>query len=273
MEKLDRPGWAAGMSITSYGVRIGIRVNKPEVLEQIRCYLPPGWKSAPTSIVERLYSLRVGGNGSRPNLRHFNLLYGDLVRLARTDNPGELFERFEADLQLYVAEMARGRLFVHAGTVGWKGQAILIPGPSFSGKTTLVAELVKAGATYYSDEYAVLDRNGHVHAYSKPLAIRDPDNGIQVRHPIESLGGRVGAKALPVGLVVVSNYRPGAHWRYRRLSAGEGLLKLLANTVSAQRQPEVALATLHKVMTSAPAIRAIRGEANSAIRPILDLIG
>jgi hypothetical protein len=34
-----------------------------------------------------------------------------------------------------------------------------------SGKTTLVKELVKAGATYYSDEYAVLGGDGRVSAF------------------------------------------------------------------------------------------------------------
>jgi len=83
-----------------------------------------------------------------------------------------VFEAFETDLQLYVAEMAPRRLFVHAGVVGWRGQAIIIPGRTFTGKTTLVAALVKAGATYYSDEYAVLDVRGRVHPYARPLGIR-----------------------------------------------------------------------------------------------------
>jgi hypothetical protein len=37
---------------------------------------------------------------------------------------------------------------------------------SYSGKTTLVSELIRAGATYYSDEYAVIDERGRVHAIS-----------------------------------------------------------------------------------------------------------
>jgi predicted ATPase len=44
-----------------------------------------------------------------------------------------------------VATEAPRRVFVHAGVVGWKGQAILVPGRSYSGKTTLIAALMKAG--------------------------------------------------------------------------------------------------------------------------------
>ena len=35
MEKIDRLGWAAGISFVSYGLRIGIRVSSPEVLNRL----------------------------------------------------------------------------------------------------------------------------------------------------------------------------------------------------------------------------------------------
>ena len=50
-----------------------------------------------------------------------------------------------------------------AGVVGWENRAIVMPGASFAGKTTLVRAWLEAGATYYSDEFAVLDRAGRVH--------------------------------------------------------------------------------------------------------------
>ena len=67
---------------------------------------------------------------------------------------------------VHVANYAPDRVFVHAGVVAWRGRALVLPGTSFAGKTTLVAELVRAGAIYYSDEYAVLDEQGRVHPYS-----------------------------------------------------------------------------------------------------------
>ena len=186
-------------------------------------------------MVSRLYSLVVGGDGPRPGVRRFHLLYGDAARLARSREVGEVLEAFETDLQLYVAEMAPRRLFVHAGVVGWRGQAVLIPGRSFTGKTTLVAALVKAGATYYSDEYAVLDARGRVHPYARLLGIRE-HGALQraTKYPVSTLGGRAGSKPLPVGLVIVSEYKAGARWRPRQLSAGKGALAVLAHTVSAR---------------------------------------
>jgi hypothetical protein len=120
-------------------------VSERSALERVLERLPPGWKPARSPIVSRLYSLIVGGDGPRPGIRRLSLLYGDAVRLARSREAGEVLEAFETSLQHYVAEMAPRRLFVHAGVVGWREQAVLIPGRSFTGKTTLVAALVKAG--------------------------------------------------------------------------------------------------------------------------------
>jgi hypothetical protein len=78
MEKLDRLGWAAGLVFTAYGVRVGIRVNDPALLPLVAAHLPPGWRPAPSTRVECLFSLLAGGSGSRPSVRRFSLLYGTL---------------------------------------------------------------------------------------------------------------------------------------------------------------------------------------------------
>jgi hypothetical protein len=69
----------------------------------------------------------------------------------------------DAELRMYIALNAPEHVFVHAGVVGVGERAIVLPGRSFAGKTTLVAALVRAGAEYWSDEYAVLDADGLVH--------------------------------------------------------------------------------------------------------------
>lgn len=270
MKKIDRLGWAAGVSFVSHGVRVGVRVNRPEALALVADYFPPGWKPSATAVVERLYSLILGeGDKAERGARRFSLFYRDLVRLARTKNLEEALALFESDLHLHVATEARRRVFVHAGVVGWKGRALLIPGRSRSGKTTLVAELVRAGAVYYSDEYAVLDERGRVHPYPRPLQIRAAETGEQHRHHVESLGGRAGARPLPVGLVIASQYRPKARWRPRQLSAGQGVLEMLAQTVSARNQPEKAFAALEQVATRALILKGARGEASEMVGPLL----
>lgn len=261
MEKVDRLGWAVGFSLKTYGLRIGIRANDPAGLQRVCEHLPYRWEATSSNVVDRLYSIIIGGETRRANVRRLNLLYGDHVRLARSRDVNEVFETLESDLRLVVAEFARRRVFVHAGVVGWKGRAILLPGRSYSGKSTLVAELVKAGATYYSDEYAVIDARGRVHPFHKPLEMRAEDSFKQSKMSVEEIGGKAGVKPLQVGLVLVTRYKRGAKWRPRKMTPGEGVLALLANTVSARRSPERALSTLQKVVATAESLKGPRGEA------------
>lgn len=258
------------MCFVSYGRRVGIRVNQPEVLERLPGFLPPGWKPAASPIVDHLYSLLVGAAAPRSTFRRFNLLYAGPARLARTLKLDEVFESLESHLHLSIAEAARGRLFVHAGVVGWRGRAIVLPGRTFSGKTTLVAALVRAGATYYSDEYAVFDARGRVHPYPIALSVRDETGERSRKYPADALGRPLGVRPLPVGLVALSRYRPGGRWRPRLLSPGQAMLELLANTVAARLRPKAALATLTKVVSQAPMLKGTRGEAGELVAAILD---
>jgi hypothetical protein len=151
---------------------------------------------------------------------------------------------------------------VHAGVVGWNGKAILIPGSSFSGKSTLVAELLRAGATYYSDEYAVIDANGRVHPYARDLRVRSAGAGRIKRMRAADFGAHTGSKPLPVALVISTRFKDGTHWRPRELTRGKAVLELLANTVSARSQPEMALSFLTQAVDSATSMKGVRGEAS-----------
>jgi hypothetical protein len=269
MKKVDSLGWTAGFSLKSYGVRIGIRSNDPATLARVCQHLPSEWESLSSSVVDRIYSIRVGGKGQRAPVRRLNHLYGDHLRLARSFDLDSVFEAFESDVRLLVAELATHRVFVHAGVVGWKGQAIVIPGRSYSGKSTLVAELVRAGATYYSDEYAVFDARGRVHPFSKPLELREEGEYKQRKITAAELGGQSGTKPLPVGLVLMTQFKPGARWRPRKLSAGKGVLEMLFNTVSARRSPEKAFATLQLVTRQAEVLKGVRGNASDLVPAVL----
>ena len=130
-----------------------------------------------------------------------------------------------------------------------------------SGKTTLVKALVEAGATYYSDEYAVFDERGRVHPYPKPLSIRENGGGRPKEMLPEALGGTTGVRPLPVGLVVATSYWEAARWRPRRLLPGRDVMALLAHTVSVRRKPKRALTTSRQAVADALVIKGARGEA------------
>jgi hypothetical protein len=272
MQKVDCLGWAAGFSVRAYGVKIGIRSNRADCVDRVWRHLPHGCKVIPSAIVDRVYSIIIGEEGSTGGRRGLSLLYGDHVTLVRSVNVDEVFDRFESDLRLFVAELAHERVFVHAGVVAWRGKAIVIPGRSFSGKSTLVAELLRAGATYYSDEYAVFDKRGRVHPFPKELEMRVSNDWRQTRVAAESFGSRTGIKPISVSKILVTRYKTGTKWKPRELSDGKAVLALLANTVSARRQPEQALATLQKVVAEARTFQGARGEASELVPSILEIV-
>jgi hypothetical protein len=180
-----------------------------------------------------------------------------------------VLDALEADLQHYVAEMARDALFVHAGVVGWRGGAVLLPGRSGSGKTTLVRELVRAGATYYSDEYAVLDEHGRVHPFPCRLGVRLAD-GRRQAVGLEELEGVVATEPAPVALVVLTSRSATGFWAPRLLSPGQGALKVLAHSVTARRAPAAALTILRRTLHGVMVVESERAESAVAAQAILN---
>lgn len=280
MMKLDRLGWAAGFSFRAYGLTIGVRTNTASILEQLIPHLPYGWEPSDTETVDHLFSMLVGHTsqhatapvrrvGPAGKRRRFHLLYDGILLATRTLDTEELLERFESSIRLKVAENAKRKVFVHAGVVGWKGRAIVVPGRSFSGKTSLVAALVRAGATYFSDEYAVFDRRGNVFPYVKPLSLRLGDDEKQTHVPVEELGGTASATSLPVGHVIVTNYAEGSTWRPRILTGGEAVLAMLAHTVPARRDPQTVLDVLHRVSMRSIVLKGRRGDADATATALL----
>jgi hypothetical protein len=269
MAKIDRLGWAEGMSFTSYGVRVGVRVNDPAILDEVITRLPPGTKPASFTVVDHLYSIIGSTPQPGSKVRRLNLGYWNLLRFARAREFDVVLDAFEAHLQLTVAEHAPRRIFVHAGVVGWKDRAILIPGLSHSGKSTLVDQLIRAGATYYSDEYAVLDSGGRVHPYPRALGMRLPGSDQSQKVRAEDIGATVGVKPLRVGLVVSTSFKDGARWRPREVTRGKGVLELMSNTVAARSQPARALTVLPAALKSARILKGVRGEAGEVVEAIL----
>jgi hypothetical protein len=174
----------------------------------------------------------------------------------------------DAELRNYIALHAPDHVFVHAGVVGVQGRAIVLPGRTLAGKTTLVAALVKAGAEYWSDEYAVLDADGLVHPYPKPLSVRIGAHETD-EQPVETLGGRAGDRALPIALIAFTSYRPGAAWALSARTAGEGAVKLLEHSIAARSRSGQVLAAVRHAATNAVVLEGERGDAGQAASALL----
>ena len=261
--QLDHVAWPARLSFDAHGVRIGLRASDSSALGALQRVVPPGALFDDASTVDALYSLVLARGANR-----MHRLYEDDRCTARNADLEELLTAFQSQLHFKVAVAARTRLFVHAGVVGCESGAIVMPGRSHSGKSSLVEALVRAGATYYSDEYAVLDDDGLVHAFARPLGIRDALGRTQLV-PASALGATIGETPLPVTLVVTTSHVPDALWRPRSMSPGETVLALLENTVAAQSRPADALRILCSAVAGAEGLRGARGDASDIAEVLL----
>lgn len=256
--------------VKSYGVVCIIRTNTADARRSIRSVLRsylPGCeflRSDAAAEHEFFYSWNASGIDSLSN---------NTESIRRRVKRRNLLDLLGSKVRIAVAEYALERVFIHAGVVGWKGRAIVIPARSFKGKTSLTAALVRCGALYYSDEYAVLDKRGRVHPFPKKLSLRGVKNEFeQVDHAVETLGGKAGKRPLPVGMVVVSEYKKGAKWKPEIQNSSGGMMELINNSVSIRRDPKFVLPILSKVVSNALIVKSKRGEAETTAPPILSLL-
>ena len=205
---------------------------------------------------------------SRRGVVGYQLLAGGKI-VAENEELQPILDRLAIDLMVHVANYAPDRVFLHAGVVGWQGRALILPGASFAGKTTLVAELVRAGATYYSDEYAVLDQSGKVHPYARDLQMRQNGTHAQTPVTVAHLKGTAGATPLAASRVVFTQYLESGHWAPEPVSAGMAILEMLRHAIPVQRAPARVMAVLATMMESATALRSERGEASEAAHALL----
>jgi hypothetical protein len=251
------------VSFEAFGVRLELTFDDPALEPRIREILPPGWAPVRPDPGSTAFALR----GTGPDSYQVTVGGSAAVEHASLEVALTLLD---SQMRLSIAASARDWLFVHAGVVVVEDRALLIPGATFTGKTTLVQALVQAGAAYYSDEYAVLDHAGLVHPYARPLSLRSADgSALRERHagPVWSVAGS--EKGVPTAAVVITRYRAGVRWRPTRLSTGQGMLALLANTVPAQARPEESLRTLGRASSSATFLEGERGEAGPVATALL----
>lgn len=182
----------------------------------------------------------------------------------------EVYWWLRRDIDLTVARRSSQRLFVHAGVVGWRGVGIVIPGRGTIGKTTLVAELVRRGAVYYSDTFAVLDEQGWVHPYRSPIEL-DPD-GNEQPHNLRLIREDSATEPLPVGLIVSGAYAPGIEWRPRVLRGPRAALPLIDNTVPAREEAPRIQQIMAGVARDAVVLLGSRAEAEEVAVLLLDII-
>ena len=160
---------------------------------------------------------------------------------------------------------------VHAGAVMLHGRALLIPGSSHAGKSSLVAELLRRGAAHLSDEYALVDEEGRVHSYPRPLLLRNGSPRQTLVLPSD-LGARFQTEPAEVGWILAVDYDPEASWNVKPVSQGEAVMLLLRNTPHEMEQSPEMIELFTRCASAADCYAGTRGDVVEAAERILKLV-
>ena len=160
---------------------------------------------------------------------------------------------------------------IHAGAVLLNGRVLLLPGATHSGKSSLVAELLKRGATYFSDEYALIDLEGCVHPYPRPLLLR---NDSLKQFPVlpSEWNAPIGDGPAPVGWMMSLKHQSSSGWSAVGISQSEAVLTLLQNTPHTLADSPDLVQRFQRAVASATCYAGCRPEVSQAVDHILRLI-
>lgn len=251
----------------AFGVSWELRSDSASLHHTLLERLPPGAEPRGGSNVERTYALRTLPATIAERDASF-LLLADGRPLVRSSDFSEIADAFEENLRWLIAERSPRRVFLRAGVVGWRDRAIVIPGGRGTGKSLLVRALMAAGASYLSDDYAVLD-GSMVEPYPSRVPYwPSPSHGLACW--LQEFAAAREPKPVPVGVVLFAPYQPGAVFRPKLISRGKALLGMFKHAVAAQRNPAHVLRTLEAVTRRCNALEGVRGDARAVAAYLLE---
>jgi hypothetical protein len=213
----------------------------------------------------------------------------DCASVLETPCYAQLLATLEYDIYQQAAARARGCLIIHAGAVVTGDVAIVLPGRSGAGKTTLVGYLVDNGFAYLSDEVAAVDlRTGMLLPFPKPLTIKDdarrlfervmprlalsgygdgPDGDYPRAYALPD-AGQAGRSHTGIGLVVFPGYAPGAETRLCYVPGAEAALELIRHSANFEKLGGPALSLVSRIVNRTPCCRLVYSRLDEAHQKI-----
>lgn len=255
-----------GFSVCAFGCSVSAETDNRDCYAVLDRYIFPALPrsdSAEAGVAIALHARQAGDA--------FQLSVDGQLVASAADPIGLVPDIIHAIDEAVVRQLA-GLRAVHAGAVAWNGRALLLPGSTHSGKSSLVAELLRRGSTYLSDEYALIDQRGLVHPYPRPLLLR---NGGERQVPVLAgeLNAPIGEGPVPLGWVVFMNYRAGESWSVTPMAQSLAVLGLLQNTPHALADSPQMVQQLERAVSGAACFSGRRGDASAAAVELLRRIG
>lgn len=249
-----------------FDTTIGIRAERNGLAAAVLGRLPPCWQAAaPDQTVDATIGLERRDAADAVARDTWLLSIDDRPILSSSDQ--SVMERaLEDALHVAVAAHSQRFVFVRAGVVRHRDRAILLPGAPGTGTTALIEALIRSGAVYFSDAFAILDHDGGVHPYPVPLAARQPRDA-HLKPPPPAAG------PCDIGVIACLRYGGPRSWRVAEASPEDTARALVAHTLFAHQTPERTLRALSAAFTAdAAAVSGERGEADEAAQHLLALL-
>lgn len=250
--------------VSAYGCDFRIETSRQEDDDVLRRYVFPSWPRREQFDERSGLTIRVHPMGAQVEMAVAE------VSVATAGSINDLMPELTRVIDEAVIQQLKNLYAVHAGAVAWRNSVLLLPGGTHAGKSSLVAELLRHGATYFSDEYALIDPEGRVHPYPRALLVRG-DNSQQSPLLASELNAATGEAPAPVGWIVALQYRSDCAWSLTPVAQSEGLLTLLRNTPHIMEESPGLLGAFTRSVGGAVCYAGSRGEAGEAAGRLLQL--
>jgi hypothetical protein len=275
--RLDARPWSyLSGAVDTGGASVVVRTDD-EVLAQVLAEamegLPPSPAGATAAASLSVDARTVAG---RPRFR----VHAGGDRIGWTDHRGDAVGFALAGLNRLVADASSGQqLVLHAGVVERDHRVALLTGPSGRGKSTLTAAVVASGASYVSDELAIIDPvTRFVTPYAKALELDGDAVGRLGLADMSALGaagrrewhvppgalGRVSAGGT-VSLLVLLEPAGSPDADPTELGPAEAMLRLLPDVLPQTWSMPGALDAVAELCERVPAIALPRLELDEAV--------
>lgn len=275
-ESVDAPSQG---SFAALNARVGIVCDDPEITAAVADVLAPIRCDVDADVAITIISADGG----------WSIQAGDSAPVALGSRLSVALRAIGEVNDLAVASVPDD-LVLHAGAVAMGGRAVLLPGGSNHGKSTLTTALVADGFSYLTDEAAAIVADLHVRPFAKSIAL-DPGSfplfpELAPAGAVEGLAravacrewhidpARVGPVSgpAPVAAVICPHWRAGASTRVSPVEPLEALHVLLGDAFDFSAGGQRVFERLVGLVSTVPVVKLSYGETSSAVAAVRDIL-
>lgn len=278
-DMLRAEGWYRSRRLALLDFDVAVHSDDPTLIELVDELYAPLQRSGDAE-----HALLIGQSGSAERPAYFVALDGEVIVRSPAATVAFSHLIFEANQQ--AIERTPDLVKLHAAAAVINDQAIVLPGPMGTGKSTLVAGLLQRGLGYVTDEVVAIDpTGGRVRPYPRPLSLGTPPASLRdVRWtsppgsrrylgasgvlPAHALGAPVDVE-VPVGLVVLPRYVAGAATEIAAVTGADALASVAGHAFHLSRPGT--LRALQRVLDGVPCVQLVSGDLAEAVDAVLDI--